>query len=107
LDKVSIEKNPESKVDDPDCVKESRPDLDMDAKRSSDVHVTVRSRSSNRVKQQTVETSNEEIGSSMQRIASGMLTVEVQGGSINKQEAIHTNKLPGALNDTVPGDLQI
>ena len=79
----------------------------MDAKQSSDVHVTVRSRSSNRVEQQTVEICNEDTGSSMQRIASGMLTEEVQGGSIYKQEAIHTNKLPGALNDTVPGDLQI
>ena len=39
--------------------------LDMDAKRSSDVNVTVRSRS--------VESGNEEIGSSMQRIASNLM----------------------------------
>ena len=104
LDRTSIETNPEFKVDDLDYEKDCRPDLNMDAKRSSDVHVTVRSRSSNRVEQQTVETSNEEIGSSLQRIASGMLTVEVQGGSISKQEASHTNKLPGAGNECEPGD---
>ena len=63
LYKIPIETNPESKV----------PDLDPDAKRSSDVNVTVRSRSSNRVEQETVESGNEEIGSSMQRIVSSLL----------------------------------
>ena len=44
LDKVSIETNPGSKVDDPDSVKDRRPDLDMEAKLSSDANVTVESR---------------------------------------------------------------
>ena len=73
LDKISIETNPESKVDDPDSVKDCRPGLDMDAKRSSDVNVTVRSRASNRVEQETVESGNEDIGSSMQRIGSDLV----------------------------------
>ena len=73
LDRTSIETNPKSKPDDPDCVKDCRPSLDMDAKRSSDVNVTVRSRSSNRVEQETVESGKEDIGSSMQRIASNLM----------------------------------
>ena len=73
LDRTSIDLNPESKVDDPDCVKDCRPDLYMDAKRSSDVNVTVRSRSSNRVEQETVESGKEDMGPSMQRIASNLM----------------------------------
>ena len=48
LDKVSIETNPGSKVDDPDSVKDRRPDLDMEAKLSSDANVTVQPRASER-----------------------------------------------------------
>ena len=44
LNKVSIETNPGSKVDDPDSEKDRRPDLDMEAKLSSDANVTVKSR---------------------------------------------------------------
>ena len=60
LDKVSLETNPESKQDNPDSVKDCRPSLDMDAKRSSDVNVTVRSRASNRVEQDTVKSGKED-----------------------------------------------
>ena len=49
--------------------------LDMDAKPSSDVNVTARSRSPNKVEQITVVSGNEEIGSSMQRIASNLMQV--------------------------------
>ena len=52
LYKIPIETNPSTKADDPDCVKDRPPALDMDAKRSSDENVTVRSRSSNRVEQE-------------------------------------------------------
>ena len=55
LSKVSIETNPGSKIDDLDCAKDRRPDLDPEAKRSSDVNVTVRPRASGRVEQETVE----------------------------------------------------
>ena len=48
LDKASIEKNPGSKVDDPDSVKDRRPYLDMEANLSSDANVTVQSRASER-----------------------------------------------------------
>ena len=39
LDKVSIEKNPESRIDDLFCMKDRPPGLDPDAKQSSDVNV--------------------------------------------------------------------
>ena len=90
LDKVSLETNPESKQDNPDSVKDCRPSLDMDAKRSSDVNVTVRSRASNRVEQETVESGNEDIGSSMQRIGSILLHVVAAGDHSNKKEATTT-----------------
>ena len=73
LDKVPIETNPGSKIDDLDCVKDRRPVLDPEAKRSSDVSVTVRPRASNRVEQETVESGNEDIGSSMQSIGPNLL----------------------------------
>ena len=75
LFQIPIETNPSSKTDDHDCVKDRPPALDMDAKQSSDVNVTVRSRSSNRVEQETVESGNEDISSSMQRIGSSLLHV--------------------------------
>ena len=75
LDKVPIETNPGSKIVDLNCVKDHRPGLDPEAKRSSDVNVTVRPRASNRVEQETVESGNEDIGSSMQRIGSSLLHV--------------------------------
>ena len=91
LDKVSIETNPSTKADDPDCVKDRPPALDMEAKQSSDVNVTVRSRSSNRVEQETVESGNEDISSSMQRIGSSLLHVVVVGD--------HSSKLEPTTND--------
>ena len=81
LYKISIETNPESKV----------PDLDPDAKRSSDVNVTVRPRAFNRVEQETVESGNEDIGSSMQRIGSDLLHVVAASD--------HSNKLEPTTND--------
>jgi len=91
LDKVSLETNPESKQDNPDSVKDCRPSLDMDAKRSSDVNVTVRSRASNRVEQETVESGNEDIGSSMQRIGSILLHVVAAGDHSNKKMETRRN----------------
>ena len=57
----------------------------MDAKQSSDVNVTVRSRSSNRVEQITVESGNEDIGSSMHRIGSNLLHVVLCDHSSKKE----------------------
>ena len=84
LSKITIETNPSSKTDRP-------PALDLEAKQSSDVNVTVRSRSSNRVEQETVESGNEDISSSMQRIGSSLLHVVVAGD--------HSNKLEPTTND--------
>ena len=103
LDKVSIETNPSSKADDPDCVKDRPPALDLEAKQSSDVNVTVRSRSSNRVEQETMESGNEDISSLIQRIGSSLLHVEAAGDHSSGVEST-MNNLPGALNDTEPGD---
>ena len=85
LDKVSIETNPSTKADDLDCVKDRPTALDMDAKQSSDVNVTVRSRSSNRVEQITVESGNEDIGSSMHRIGLNLLHVVLCDHSSKKE----------------------
>ena len=90
LDKVSIETNPSSKADDPDCAKDRPTGLDMDAKQSSDVNVTVRSRASNRVEQETVESGNEDFGSSMQRIGSSLLET---------RESDHKDELEPTTND--------
>ena len=63
---------------------------DMDAKPSSDVNVTVRSRTSNKVEQITVETSDEETGPSMQRIASNLMQASDSDRSCNEKEATAT-----------------
>jgi hypothetical protein len=97
LDKISIETSPEFKDDDPDSVKDCRPGLDMDAKQSSDVNVTVRSRSSNRVEQETVESGNEDISSSMQRIGSNLLHVVAVSDHSNKREATTTGFFIGFI----------
>ena len=73
LDKVPIETNPSSNAG--DRVPGRPTGVDMKAKRSSDGNVTVRPRTSNRVEQETVESGNEDIGSSMQRIGSSLLHV--------------------------------
>ena len=74
----------------------------MDAKPSSDVNVTVRSRSPNKVEQITVVSGSEEIGSSMQRTASNLMQVNDSDRSCNKEE-VTTSKLPVDDSDR-PGD---
>ena len=74
LDKVPIETNTSSNAG--DRVPGRLTGVDMEAKRSSDVNVTVRSRTSNRVEQETVESGNEDIGSSMQRIRNDILIID-------------------------------
>ena len=73
LDLVPIETNPSSNAG--DRVPGRPTGVDMEAKQSSDGNVTVRPRTSNRVEQETVESGNEDIGSSMQRIGSSLLHV--------------------------------
>ena len=65
----------------------------MDAKRSSDENVTVRSRPSNRVEQkkQTVESGNEDIGSSMQRIGSNLFHVAAASDHSSRLEPTTTD----------------
>ena len=70
-----------------------------------DTNVTRRSHSSSKAEQRPVESGIEEIGSSLQRIASGMLSVEVASGNINTQGVIHTNFEEGR-DDMVPGDFE-
>ena len=73
LDSIPIETNPNSNAD---VRAKVRPiGVDMEAKRSSDGNVTVRPRTSSRVEQETVESGNEDFGSSMQRIGSSLLHV--------------------------------
>ena len=62
-----------------------RPGLDLDVKQSSDVNVTVRSRSSNRMEQETVESGKEDIGFLMQRIGSNLLHVSPECDHSNKK----------------------
>ena len=98
------------------------PKMNSDAEPLMDTNVTRRSQSSSKVEQRPVESGSEEIGSSLQRIASSMLSVEVASGSINMPEVIHTNFMevgdrtsPGDFEDimeevggrSVPGDFQI
>ena len=72
LDSIPIETNPNSNAD---VRAKVRPiGVDMEAKRSSDGNVTVRPRTSSRVEQETVESGNEDFGSSMQRIGSREIT---------------------------------
>ena len=78
--------------------------MDMDAKPSSDVNVTVRSRSPNKVEQITVVSGNEEIGSSMQRIASNLMQASDSDRSCNK-EVVTTSELPVDDSDR-PGDFE-
>ena len=52
-----------------------------------------------------MESGNEELASSMQKIASKLLSVEVASGSINKQEAIQSN-FEETRDDTGPGDFE-
>ena len=81
LNKASSESGPEFIL----------PKMDSDAKPLMDTNVTRKEVTiilEGRAK--TVESGNEEIGSSMQRIASNLLSVEVASGTINKGEATTT-----------------
>ena len=103
LFRIPIETNPSSNAGDrvPGCPTS----VDMEAKRSSDVNVTVRPRTSNRVEQETVESGNEDIGSSMQRIGSNLLHVAAVRDHSDELEPT-TNNLPGDAYDTSPGDFE-
>ena len=89
------------------------PNLDTEAKSSEDGNVIVRPYSLSGTEQQSVESGNEEIGSSMQRIASNlMLGSDI--GQTSIREEVTTNKSAGAQSDigqlsnteTVPGDFE-
>ena len=73
------------------------PNLDTEAKSSEDGNVIVRPYSLSGTEQQSVESGNEEIGSSMQRIASDLLS--------NKEEAIET-EFEVTLDDTALRDFE-
>jgi hypothetical protein len=105
LNRLPMETNPESKIDDPFRAMDHRPGLDSDVNKNSDVNVTVQSRSSNKVEHETVESSKQDMGSSMQRIGSNLLHVSAVCDHSYRIEAI-TNNLPGALVDTEPGDFE-
>ena len=93
LNKASSESGPEFII----------PKMNSDAEPLMDTNVTRRSQSSSKVEQRPVESGSEEIGSSLQRIASSMLSVEVASGSINMPEGIHTNFVEVG-DRTSPGD---
>ena len=80
LNKVSSESAPEFIL----------PKMDSEAKSLLHTNVTPRSQSSSRTEQQSVESGKEEIGSSMQKTVSNLLSVEVVSGNINKGEATTT-----------------
>ena len=82
------------------------PKMNSDAEPLMDTNVTRRSQSSSKAEQRPVESGKEEIGSSLQRIASSMLSVEVASGSINMPEVIHTNFMEVG-DRTSPGDFEV
>ena len=88
------------------------PILDTEAKSIEDGNVIVRPYSLSGTEQQSVESGNEEIGSSMQRIASNLMQQDI--GQLSIREEATMNKSPGAQSDigqlsntdTVPGDFE-
>ena len=93
LNKASSESGPEFII----------PKMNSDAEPLMDTNVTRRSQSSSKAEQRPVESGKEEIGSSLQRIASGMLKVE--SASVSMQEVIHTG-FKEVGDRTVPGDFE-
>ena len=70
-----------------------------------DVNVTRRSNSSSRMEQQPVELGNEEIGSSMQRIASNLMQTGNQFLQSKESEA-NTTESHGVQQNTAPRDFE-
>ena len=89
------------------------PNLDTEAKSSEDGNVIVRPYSLSETEQQSVESGNREIGSSMQRIASNLMQ-RSDIGQTSIRKGVTTNKSPEAQSDigqlsntdTVPGDFE-
>ena len=77
--------------------------VNLDATPVGDVNVTRRSNSSSRMEQQPVESGNEEIGSSMQRIASNLMQTGNQFLQSKESEEANTTESHGVQQITAPG----
>ena len=80
------------------------PNYDLNAKSIVDGNVTIRPPSMSRTEQTLVESGNEEIGSSMQRIASNLMLVD-DSDRPGKEKEVTTSKVPVDDLDR-PGDFE-